>query len=579
MLLTRQSEYLPCSLVTDFSFDQPARIMTIYYATKALPACRAITLAGCIALTACNDNTELVDIIEDGEVGVMSLKASSEDIQLAAGQTFKLSATALYDSGGQSTFTDPITWTSQNDNIATVNNDGAVTAVSPGDVTISYQWRRISGTANVTVTAAELVSINFSTSQLEGNECSETSITANGMYSDGTTQPLSSISQWSTNNDAVVQVVSQDANSANLLLIDSGIAQITMSSGLVTGSLPVVVTDTLSALRIISDVTTLENGSEQALQISGIFTDETEQIVNSAASYRLSDIQNDAPTNTTDSIVLDSHPSPDNPDAPQPESETDPTGVILATSETIDIVQQLDTSLVIRARQPGTTTLTASCGGLTADLSLTVFDPPTLQSLSIADTGTEIEPGGLHIPVLSAYYSDGSEQTVSDSTQWSILSGDADSFQLDSTTGQVTANTDIVVEKSIILQATYEEINAVTEIFSNRGITEEITNTQLYFVDQSGQAIALTDSNISLGVGETLQLRLKTVYNTGREDFPDTNIYWSNLNPEIASIDGAGLMTTNSAGSSSIFAIHNSVITTFQFIVVDDAASIEDVVQ
>ena len=551
--------------------------MTIYNATKALPAWRVITMAGCIVLTACNDNTELVDIIEDGEAGVISLKATSQNIQLAAGQTFNLSATAEYDSGTQSTFTDAIMWTSQNDNIATVDNDGKVTAVSPGDVAISYQWRRISGNTNVKVTAAELVSINFSTSQLEGDECSETSITANGLYSDGSTQPLSSISQWSTDNDAVALIQSQDANSANLRLIDSGVAQITMSSGPVTASVPVVVNDTLNALSIISDVTTLENGSEQALQISGTFTDGTEEIINSIASYGLSEMQNDALTN---GILLDSEPSPDKPGAtPESTVEANPDELIVATSGTLDIVQQPDTTLVVRARQPGTTILTARCGGLTADLSLTVVNPPTVQTLSFASTDTEIEPGGLYIPVLTADYSDGSEQTLSDNIQWSILSGDADSFQLNSTTGQITANPDIVVEQSIILQATYQTITAVAEIVSNRGVSEEVTGTQLYVVDQFDQAIALTDSNNSLSVGETFQLRLKHVYNTGREEFPESDIYWSNLHPEIASIDGAGLLFANSAGSSSIFAIHNNVVTTFQFTVVDDASSIEDVAQ
>jgi len=199
-------------------------------------------------------------------------------------------------------------------------------------------------------------------------------------------------------------------------------------------------------------------------------------------------------------------------------------------------------------------------------LPLTVIDPPVLQSLSFSSTTTDIEPGFTQTLAPIAGYSDGTTVTVSDA-QWAIISGDADSFELDSATGEITANPDITLEQSIVLQATFENLTAEIEIVSTGDTSEVIVDTQLYYVDQSGQNVALTTSANSLEVGDTLQLTLKVIYNTGTEEFIVSDLFWSNLNPAIATIDGAGLLTAESPGISTIFAIKDDHVTTFQFTV------------
>lgn len=580
--------------------------MTINYSDKSLSIRYVLTLAGLITLSACNDNTELVDIVEDGEAGVISLKANAEDVQLAVGQTFTLSATAAYDSGAQSTFSDEIKWVSSDDTIATVDGKGTVTAIAPGQVNVSHHWRRISGTTVVAVTDAELASIDFSSSQLEANECSEASVTAVGTYSDGTTQALSSISQWSSDDDTVVQVKSQEANSAELLLLNSGVAAVTLTSGSIATSMPVTVTDTLTEIRIESDVQTFELETEHALRITGLFADGTENPIDTIASYSLTGAPGDSITNAPDSILLDTHPDPTptetdattdtstntgsstNPDTDtntgsgtnsgsganptEPESSgaiPEDNELVIATTSTLDLVQLQDNSLLIKAKQAGSVTLNVACAGLTTSLPLTVVDPPTVESVSFASVDAEIEPAGSITLELTAQYSDGSSEDVSDNVQWSLLSGDLDSFQLNSTSGTVTANPDLGIEQSVIVQASFESLTAQTEVFANRGVSEDLVSTQLYYVDATGESVPLTANNNTLSVGDTLQLTVKAVYNSGREEFSVTDLFWSNLNPAIASIDGAGLLTAHAAGISSISAIKDSLVTTFQFSVVE----------
>ncbi len=545
----------------------------------SLPGWRVIALAGCFTLAACNDNTDLVDIIEDGEVGVTSLKVNSNDLQLSVGQSFTLSTTAELDNGTQSTFNDTVRWISNNNAVATVSSDGTVTAVSAGEAAITYHWRRISGTTDVLVSEAELASIEFSTSQLEAHECSQTSLTATGIYTDGTTQALSSISEWSSSNEAVVIVQSDSANQAELLLIDSGTAEITLSSGAVSATLPVTVTDTLSELRITADALTLESGTEQLLEISGLFADNTESVVDSIANYTLSSDLNNAPTNDAAGIVLDTPPEPvtDSATSTDPESpasaEPGPTEIVLASSGTLDIVQLEDESLEIRAKVSGTATLTAACGGQTTEQLFTVIDPPELQSVTFASTDTDIEPGTTQSLPLAANYSDGTEITIFDDVQWTILSGDIDSFQLDPVSGELSANPDIVVEQSIVVQADYQSFSAQIEVFSERGVSAEVIDTQLHFIDDTGAAAPLTANESSLQVGDTVRLTLKTVYNTGEEEFSVTDLFWSNLNPDIATVDGSGLLTALAPGVSSIFAIKDNNTSTFQFTILEAEAT------
>jgi hypothetical protein len=573
--------------------------MTISNLKKSL--CTAALLASGVVLNACNDNTDLVDIVEDGEVGVVSLKTTSDAEQLAVGETVTLSTTATYDSGVQSAFSDTLRWISQNNAVATVSEDGTVTAVSPGETTISYHWRRISGSTTITVSDAELASIQFSSNELEAQVCSQATITATGLYTDGSTQTLPETSTWSSSDAGVVTIDSAVAGSATVLLLDSGSAQVTLTSESVANSLPIVVTDTLTELKIESASMSIETGTEQSIQVSGLYADGTDQYLDSAVVFTVSDPQNDA----SGGLLLDTHPepTPDNadtntPQSPEaqpssPETDTTDTGteetqttetqtegpepsgaepgeVIVAASPTLDIVRLEDSSLIVRAKQAGDATVSVNCGGQTGTFAFTVTEPAVIETIAFANTETDLESGEAVTHEITAHYSDSTEQTVTDDIQWTILSGDIDSFSLDPASGQVTANPDLVVEQSIVLQASHQNLTAIVEIVANRGIVEEVVETRLYFVDDSGESMPLTTAENTLTVGDTLQLSLKTVYNTGTELFSATDLFWSNLNPQIASIDGAGLLTAHSAGISSIVAIRDNSNATFQFTVVED---------
>ena len=541
---------------------------------------RALTFIACIALFACNDNTELVDIVEDGEAGVVALKTSTDDVRLATGQSFQVSLNADHDDGTQSSFDDNIRWISADSNIASVSGDGTITAVSAGETTVSYHWRRISGTTTIVVSAAQLSAIDFSTTQVEAHECSEATVTATGVYSDGTIKPLLSDSVWHSDNEDVVLVQSQAADTANILLRNAGAANLTLTSGSVTTTLPVTATNSLAELRLESSQgnDTLETNTDYPLQIVAVYTDGTTQNINAIAGQILSAADTDTVSPVNDGIVLDTHPDIDtdtdtnNTDTPD-STEPDVPETILATSGTLDVVQQEDGTVLIRVNQPGKSTVTAVCGGLTTELNLTAVDPPTITSITFTNAEVDIEPGQTLFPAITTLYSDGSSSEETDNVQWALIPADSGSFSLNTSTGAVTANPDTTAPESAVLQATIGSTSAQLQIHSNRGLADQLTSTQLYHIDQAGQTVPLTAAQTTIGIGDTLQLTLKSLFSSGREEISPNNLFWSNQNPAIASVNGFGLLTAHAVGTTSITAIRDGIISTVQFTVEDQTES------
>ncbi|KTD53578.1 protein with a bacterial immunoglobulin-like domain protein [Legionella santicrucis] len=126
--------------------------------------------------------------------------------------------------------TSSVTWTSSNNNVATISNDpqspGLATGVSTGTVTISATQSGITGVATLTVSNPNLVSISITGS---GTFLAGTSVqlTAIGSFDNGSSHDVTDQVFWSSDNTNVVEV--QQGGLAKAL-ITPGTATITASS-------------------------------------------------------------------------------------------------------------------------------------------------------------------------------------------------------------------------------------------------------------------------------------------------------------------------------------------------------------
>jgi len=136
------------------------------------------------------------------------------------GQTVQMSAVGTYNDGTTNTISSGVYWSSSDSGIASVNNSGLVTGVSPGQATISGASGTVNGSATITVTLGGLTSIKVTSSDgtvsntFGNSEQFVATGTANGKQYDITDSVT-----WSTNPASITDV---SIDSTGLLSSTSG---------------------------------------------------------------------------------------------------------------------------------------------------------------------------------------------------------------------------------------------------------------------------------------------------------------------------------------------------------------------
>ena len=244
-----------------------------------------------------------------------SITLNKTAIVLKATQTETLTATVL----PATTTVKVIEWSTSDAKVATIDANGKVTAVAVGTATITATCGSVSATCAVTVeaTPAESVEINVSTSTLRAGESTKLVVTVKPST---TTNP--SVTFSSSDNS----VATVDAE-GNVTAVGVGEAIITVTCGDVSSTIIIKVVDT------IADSITLDK--------TAITLKATE-------------------TETLSATVL-------------PESTTDKT-VTWSTSDAK--VATVDANGKVTAVAVGTTTITATCGSVSATCAVTVEATP-----------------------------------------------------------------------------------------------------------------------------------------------------------------------------------------------------------
>jgi trimeric autotransporter adhesin len=165
----------------------------------------------------------------------ISIAVTPATVQMASGTTALLTTTGTFNGGTQNATT-LVIWTSSAPNIATVDyQTGLVSALAPGQSTITATLGSTTSTAQLTVTNASLTSITISPVPSMPLGSSQ-QFTASGNFSDGTNQSLPTVN-WSSSNTAIVAI--DNAGVANAT--GAGSATITATLDGVSGTTNVTV--------------------------------------------------------------------------------------------------------------------------------------------------------------------------------------------------------------------------------------------------------------------------------------------------------------------------------------------------
>ena len=151
---------------------------------------------------------------------------------VSVGSTRQMTATGTYDDGSTKNITGSVTWSSDDNTVATVSGAGLVTAVAAGTVSITATSATISGSTSVTVTLANLRSIAINPTSASISSGQTKQFTAIGTLDDGTTVDITDAVTWSSSNESVATIASSGVATAQA----TGTTYITATSGSVTSN-------------------------------------------------------------------------------------------------------------------------------------------------------------------------------------------------------------------------------------------------------------------------------------------------------------------------------------------------------
>jgi hypothetical protein len=276
-----------------------------------------------------------------------SISVTPSNPSIALGLQQQFTATGTYTDGSTQNVTGTVSWSSSATGMATINAAGLALSVAPGGSTIQATSGSVQASTLLTVTAPVLVSIAVTPANPSIPAGNNQQFTATGTYTDGSTRDLTVSATWTSSAMAMATI---NATGLATSLAQGG-STIQATTGTVQGSTLL----TINAPALVSIALTPTNtfvpvGNTQQFIATGTYTDSSTQNVTSSVAWSSS-----------------------------------ATGMA-----TIDIAAGLATGVA-----PGTTTISAASGSITASTGLTVFAGANFY---VAPTGNDQWSGTLPSP-------------------------------------------------------------------------------------------------------------------------------------------------------------------------------------
>jgi trimeric autotransporter adhesin len=215
------------------------------------------------------------------------------DSKLALGTAQQAYVYGQYSDGSTQDVSAQVSWSSSDKSIAQVSNangrKGQVSALTLGSITLSAQLGAITQTHSVEVTAAVLEEIQLSASLDDLYVNQRRTLSALGVYSDGSQQNLNQLVQWASSDDQIITVSNASDSTGLLTALSSGSAAVYASfAGVTSNALQLQVIDNpdypASISLIASPNVILNDGADSTtlhatlkpLQSQGVIADGTQ---------------------------------------------------------------------------------------------------------------------------------------------------------------------------------------------------------------------------------------------------------------------------------------------------------------
>ena len=494
-----------------------------------------------------------------------ALSVSGAAASVAKGLSTQLAAVGTYSDGTTANVTSQVAWTSSNANVATVNNQGVVSARGVGSATLTGSLNGQQATYSVTITNPTLTSIAVTSNAGSLAKGTLAKLTATGTYSDGTTADITSQMTWSSSNAAVATVSGQGVVST----LGVGSATLTGSLNGQQGSVSVTITNpAVASLAVTGNAGSMAKGLTSQLAATATYTDGSTADVTSQVTWASSNagvatvsgqglvsargvgnatvtgslggqqastsltVTNATLTNLSVASAAGSVAKGLNAQLTatgtySDGSTADVTSQVAWTSSNASVATVNGQGLV-SALGAGTATLTGSLAGKQASTSLTITNA-TLTGLSVTSAAGSVAKGTGTQLTATGTYSDGSTADVTGQVAWTSSNA---SVATVSSQGAVSA---VGVGSATLTGSLAGQQKSVTVTITNPVLT----------------GITVTSAAASVAKGLTTQLTATGTYSDGSTADLTSQVTWSSNNPALGSVSAQGLVSTLGVGTAT----------------------------
>lgn len=492
--------------------------------------------------------------------------------KLAKGLTLQLQAIATLSDDSTRDVSTQASWQSNNPSVLSVDPQGKITALAPGDATVTATLQGISGQVSVSAVNLVVSQIQIIPATIQLAIGTKTKLTAIATFADQSTQDVSSQVAWLSSNTAVAIV-----DGAGLV---TGVAagSTTLSASLlgVTASTSIQVNNTsATALQVIPAVNTLALGTKNQLQAIATFADGSTQDVSDQVQWASSDpvvatvdslglvtgkgigqatvtatlgsISRSATLTVTNAITTSLQVIPPTASLPKGTKLQFQAIATFSDNSSQDVTSQVDwdssdisvatmnLSGEATAFNEGSSNISAKFQGVTSNTVMLVVTNATIDSIQVVlngGSGTLAKGSSVQFKA-QAVLSDGSTLDVSNQAAW---------FSSDQT--KVTINAQGL--------ATGVAAGSSTISASLNGVTS--AGTLLTVTNATVSQIQLTPPTLSLAKGTKSKLTAIATYSDNSTQDVSAQVAWSSSNIGVATINQSGEVSAVSNGSSTLTA-------------------------
>lgn len=441
---------------------------------------------------------------------VTGISVSPANVSIAKGLHQQFTATASFTDGSQQDVTAATTWTSATESVAKVSNAdksrGDAEAVAVGSTTIGASYKDKVATASLKVTKETVTKLEVTPANISLAKGLEQQYTATALYTDGSTQNVTTSAAWSTSNtDTVADLGASDGKAKAKAVGQTTITasfKDTVSSQTVAASTTLTVTAaTVKEIQVTPTTTTIPKGTAQQFTATALLTDNKTQ---------------DATTQVTWTS--------DKPDVAQISNTSGSNG--LAVGKTVG----------------SGVTITAALNNIKGTATLAVSDAK-LTAINVTPASGKLAKGFNRQFTATGTYSDGSTANITGTATWES-SNDA------------TATVNGTDAKGLVsgVAAGQSTISATADTIKG--------STTLTVTDATLSSLQVTPANPSVPKGRTQQFTATGSFSDASTLDVTTQVTWESSKTDVATIsnapDSRGLAQTAAVGDTTITAKHGT---------------------